>query len=112
MDETVSSIQNPVRDRILVIYLELCNNSATIRNIILSGSPGNKHLQFMQFKAMMYELYSLSYRYDRLNKKVVKKFNDWMHIKKTNPNNEFIIASLDLFDEYSKELTRNEIIKV
>lgn len=112
MEETISRTNNPVKDRILDIYLNLCNSSAHIRNMILSGSPGNKKMVFQDFRKQMFELYSLSHRYDRINKEKVNQFSQWMANKQTNPTNEFMIKSLKLFESYIDELVRIEVIKV
>lgn len=112
MEQTLPNTQNPIKDRILEIYLDLCSISASLRNTILSKAPGNKHLEFIQFKSLMYEMYSLSFRYERMNQSIVKKVGTWMRKKNTSQKDEYILRSIDLFEEYAKELSKNDLIKM
>jgi hypothetical protein len=112
MEETVAITENPIRDRILTLYLEICATSATLQNVIVSNAPGNKQLLYKEFRKQVFELYNLSHRYDRLNKTIIKEVSDWMGIKKPKPDDKFIILSIKLTDRYINELKRIEVIRM
>lgn len=112
MEETISITENPVRDRILTLYLEICATSAQLQNVIVSKAPGNKQMLYKEFRKQVFELYNLSHRYDRLNKGILKDVSKWMAIKNHIPNDKFIMGSIKLSDKYINELKRIEVIRM
>jgi hypothetical protein len=112
MEETIAITQNPIKDRILTLYLEICATSATLQNVIVSKAPGNKQLLYKQFRNQVFEMYNLSHRYDRINKDVVKETATWMKAKNPNPKDKFIMYSIDVVDKYINELKRIEVLQM
>jgi len=112
MEETISITANPVRDRILTLYLEICATSAQLQNVIVSNAPGNKGLMYKEFRKEVFELYNLSHRYEKLNKDMLKEVADWMAIRNGKPDNNFIMKSIALADKYIGELKRIEVIRM
>lgn len=112
MEETISITANPVRDRILTLYLEICATSAQLQNVIVSNAPGNKSMMYKEFRKEVFELYNLSHLYKKMNKGILKEMSDWMSIKNHKPDNNFIMKSINLSDKYISELKRIEVIKM
>lgn len=112
VEETISITANPVRDRILTIYLEICATSAQLQNVIVSNAPGNKMLMYKEFRKEVFELYNLSHQYDKMNKGILEEVSDWTKGPMTNPKDKFIMQSIALADEYIGELKRIEVIRV
>ena len=112
MDETISITANPVRDRILTLYLEICATSAQLQNVIVSNAPGNKMLMYKEFRKEVFELYNLSHRYEKLNKGILKEISNWMKEPMAKPKDTFIMKSIMLADKYIGELKRIEVIRM
>jgi len=112
MDETIAITANPVRDRILTLYLDICSTSAHLQNIIVSSAPGNKLMMYKEFRSEVFELYNLSHRYEKLNKDILKEVSNWMKEPKAKPNDTFIMQSITLADKYIGELKRIEVIRM
>jgi|LGVD01.1.fsa_nt_gb hypothetical protein len=112
MDETIAITANPVRDRILTLYLDICKTSAHLQNVIVSKAPGNKLMMYKEFRAEVFELYNLSHRYEKLNKSILKEVYDWIKTPMSKPKDSFIIQSIELADKYIGELKRVEQIRM
>ena len=110
-EDTVVIRENPIKQRILTLYMDTCITGAQIRNIINSGAPGNKIGLYRAFRVQAFELYNLSHMYDRLNSEIGKRFFKWMMVKKVSPEDAFLLESLKIVDEYIRELKRIEIIQ-
>lgn len=112
MEETIAHTQNPIKDRILFLYLEICANSASLQNMIMSNAAGNKQLLFNEFRKQAFELYNLSYRYDKLNATILDDMHKWMLVKKSFPTNKFILKSIEVTNTYISELKRIQVIEM
>lgn len=112
MDETISITANPVRDRILTLYLDICATSAQLQNVIVSNAPGNKMLMYRDFRREVFELYNISHRYEKLNKDILKEVFAWTKEPMATPKDTFIMQSIELADKYIGELKRIEVIRM
>lgn len=110
-NETISHKETLIRDRILVLFVDLNELSSILRNKILSNAPGAINAPFLEFKKGMCELYGLSSRYDKINPDIKCNVKLWMN-SQNEITGQYIMNSIDLFDKYSDELFKKEIIKL
>lgn len=99
---------NPLKTKVLELYLQLSDLSSTMETQIRCEYGSSYKTTFKAFKKSMYELHELSHRHLKTQP---KKYNEWReHSKRTDK--PFALWSIKVFESYVDELVNMRLIDI